>query len=116
MHTTPPHRRQTLLELITGLVRKVQRFVTSLLLPVDAGRRGDCNRCGACCKLPYPCPFLRVDAEGLSSCAVYYARPPSCRKYPRTVSENVTPATCGYYFVDVTEIGRAQPATEQAGG
>ncbi len=109
------HRRKTLRELWTGLVRKIQRFLTSFL-PVDAGRRGDCNRCGECCRLPYPCPFLRYDAEGLSSCAVYYARPPSCRKYPRTQSENITPATCGYYFVDVTEISRAQPLPEQASG
>ncbi len=115
MQTTPPNRRQPLREVAAGLSRKIQRFATSLL-PVDAGRRGDCNRCGACCKLPYPCPFLRYDAGGLSSCAVYHARPPSCRKYPRTASENLTPATCGYYFVDVTEIGRAQPATEQIGG
>jgi Fe-S-cluster containining protein len=115
MSTTPADGRQSLREVATGLTRKVQRFTTSLL-PVDPGRRGDCNRCGECCKLPFPCPFLRYDDEGLASCAVYYARPPSCRKYPRTADENMTPATCGYYFVDVTEIGRATPATEQAGG
>lgn len=114
MHTTLPRRRQPLLALAAGLGRKAQRFATSLL-PVDNGRRGDCNRCGECCKLPYPCPFLRYDADGLSRCAVYQARPPSCRKYPRTASENITPASCGYYFVDITEIGHAQPATEQAG-
>lgn len=102
---------------------KLKRAFTSLL-PIDAGRAGECNRCGACCKLPVPCPFLRFDAEGLSSCAVYFARPPSCRKYPRTAAENVTPETCGYYFVPVTEIGRAGLAgldldnaqPEQAGG
>ncbi|MFP4062180.1 MAG: hypothetical protein ACLFNA_08925 [Halochromatium sp.] len=115
MHTTPARRRQPLLALASGLGRKAQRFATSLL-PVDAGRRGDCNRCGECCKLPYPCPFLRYDADGLSRCSVYHARPPSCRKYPRTASEHITPATCGYYFVNVTDLGRAQPATEQAGG
>jgi hypothetical protein len=115
MPTPPSHRRQTLRELAIGLIRKIQRFLTSFL-PIDAGRRGDCNRCGECCKLPYPCPFLRYDAEGLSSCAVYFARPPSCRKYPRTATENITPATCGYYFVNVADISRAQPATEQAGG
>lgn len=47
---------------------KMKRFVTSLL-PVAENRRGECNRCGQCCKLPFPCPFLRFDAEGLSSCA-----------------------------------------------
>jgi hypothetical protein len=97
------------------LANKLKRFSTSAL-PIDAGRRGSCNRCGECCKLPFPCPFLRYDADGLSSCAVYHARPPSCRKYPRTVHENVTPETCGYYFVDVKDIGIGPAATEQAGG
>lgn len=90
---------QGLIEITTGLKHKVQRFATSLL-PVADSRRGECNRCGQCCKLPFPCPFLRFDDQGLSSCAVYHARPPSCRKYPRTSSENLTPATCGYYFVE----------------
>jgi len=115
MPQTPSSRRHALYQAATGLTRKIQRFTTSLL-PVDTGRRGDCNRCGECCKLPFPCPFLRYDQQGLSSCAVYHARPPSCRKYPRTASENLTPATCSYYFVDVTEIGRATPVAEQAGG
>lgn len=100
---------------------KLKRAFTSLL-PIDPGRRGACNRCGACCSLPVPCPFLRFDEQGLSSCSVYHARPPSCRKYPRTAAENVTPATCGYYFVDVKNIGRiglgdlTDPQPEQAGG
>lgn len=102
---------------------KLKRAFTSLL-PMDPSRQGECNRCGACCKLPVPCPFLRFDARGLSSCAVYYARPPSCRKYPRTAAENVTPATCGYFFVAVEDIGRVglreldlgNPQPERAGG
>lgn len=79
---------------------KLKRVPTAVLLPVADNRRGDCNRCGECCKLPYPCPFLRYDAEGLSSCAIYHIRPPSCRKYPRTASENLTAGVCGFYFVD----------------
>lgn len=79
------------------MLQKLKRFSTSLL-PVDSDRRGDCNRCGACCQLPFPCPFLRFDDQGLSSCGVYHLRPPSCRKYPRTASEHVTQAQCGYYF------------------
>ena len=80
------------------MLNKIKRFLTSLL-PIAPNRRGACNRCGDCCKLPYPCPFLRYDDQGLSSCAVYYFRPPSCRKYPRTAAENLTPQTCGFYFV-----------------
>lgn len=82
---------------------KFKRLVTSLL-PVADNRQGACNRCGECCKLPYPCPFLRYDEEGLSVCSVYHFRPPSCRKYPRTADENLTPETCGYYFVSSEEL------------
>ncbi|EIC23198.1 hypothetical protein [Thiorhodovibrio frisius] len=82
-----------------GLKHKALRFATSWL-PVDERRRGECNRCGECCKLPLPCPFLRYDEQGLSLCTVYHARPPSCRKYPRTPDENITPATCGFFFDD----------------
>ena len=84
------------------MFNKLKRLTTSLL-PVDANRRGECNRCGACCKLPYPCPFLRFDDQGLSSCAVYHVRPPSCRKYPRTAPENLTPEQCGFYFITAPE-------------
>lgn len=77
---------------------KLLRFATSVL-PVADTRRGSCNRCGECCKLPSPCKFLRYDENGLSSCAVYNLRPPSCRKYPRTASENLTPETCGFFFL-----------------
>jgi len=82
---------------------KLKRMTTSLL-PVASSRRGECNRCGECCKLPFRCLFLRYDKEGLSSCVVYRFRPPSCRKYPRTAAENLTPATCGYYFVPSEEL------------
>lgn len=82
---------------------KMKRFLTSLL-PVADNRRGECNRCGQCCKLPFPCPFLRFDAEGLSSCAAYLVRPPSCRKYPRTLAENLTTETCGYYFISPDQL------------
>lgn len=91
------------------MFNKIRRFLTSLFLPIDAGRRGDCNRCGDCCKLPYPCPFLQFDAEGLSRCAVYHFRPPSCRKYPRIAAENLTTQTCGFYFVAPEQAGHRVP-------
>ncbi|MBK1693754.1 hypothetical protein CKO09_03225 [Chromatium weissei] len=96
------------------MLQKIKRFFTSLL-PIDPQRRGDCNRCGDCCKLPYPCPFLRFDDAGLSSCAVYYFRPPSCRKYPRVSAENLTPQTCGFFFLPPEQIGyRPSPHFEPA--
>ena len=93
------------------MINKMKRLTTSLL-PVAENRRGECNRCGECCKLPYPCPFLRYDDAGLSSCAVYHFRPASCRKYPRTHNENLTPETCGFYFVRVEDIARNSDSTE----
>lgn len=84
---------------------KLKRLLTSLL-PVDVNRRGGCNRCGECCKLPYPCPFLKFDDQGLSACSVYLLRPPSCRKYPRVASENLTQHACGYYFIAPDQVGR----------
>ena len=40
------------------------RTFTSVL-PVSRERRGQCHGCGACCKLPYVCPFLIVQATVL---------------------------------------------------
>jgi hypothetical protein len=95
------------------MLQKLKRFSTSLL-PVDSNRRGECNRCGACCQLPFPCPFLRFDDQGLSSCAVYHLRPPSCRKYPRTASEHITQDQCGYYFEQSNSVAVAAPALDPA--
>jgi Fe-S-cluster containining protein len=78
---------------------KLRRFVTSLILPVDRGRRGECTRCGACCKFLVKCPFLREakDTPGQYSCAAYRIRPPQCRKYPRSKNEQIH-QPCGYWF------------------
>ena len=80
---------------------KVTRFFTSLVLPVDGSRKGECNRCGACCEFLVKCPFLRYTDEEprRSICSAYRIRPLQCRKYPRTSSEQIhTP--CGYRFED----------------
>jgi len=76
---------------------KLKRTFTSVL-PVSKQRRGQCNHCGACCRLPNVCPFLRTDKEGKGYCAVYPIRPLNCRKYPRTESELITGQTCGFWF------------------
>jgi len=76
---------------------KLKRTLTGIL-PVDKNRKGNCIRCGACCKLPNRCPFLDFDEQGLSVCKIYHFRPLSCRKYPRTKSESLTADTCGYSF------------------
>ena len=78
-------------------VAKLKRTFTAFL-PVAKNRKGQCNRCGACCKLPNVCPWLRYDAEGKSKCIIYPIRPLNCRKYPRTPSEHITTDSCGLYF------------------
>ncbi len=78
---------------------KTRRFFTSLLLPVDKGRRGSCLNCGACCKFVVECPFLK-EAEGKQGstyCKIYPLRPLQCRKYPRSKKEQIH-QPCGYRF------------------
>jgi len=78
---------------------KVTRFFTSLVLPVDKTRAGECNRCGACCKFLVRCPFLRYSNgdTGESICTAYSFRPLQCRKYPRSEAEQIH-MPCGYRF------------------
>ena len=68
------------------------RTLTSIL-PVSKNRAGKCISCGACCKLPNACPFLKN-----SKCSIYKIRPLNCRKYPRTEKEHITSKTCGFRF------------------
>ncbi len=91
---------------------KLTRFVTSLVLPVAPSRTGECNRCGACCKFLVKCPFLRSseDDPGSFKCKAYFLRPPQCRKYPRTKSEQIH-HPCGYRFGD--DVGARAPGAEE---
>lgn len=81
---------------------KAKRTLTSML-PVAKNRTGHCVGCGACCKLPTPCLFLKTDENGRGFCAVYEFRPLNCRKYPRTESEWLTADTCGFRFENLPE-------------
>ena len=44
--------------------------------------------------------FLKFREDETSYCSIYSIRPPTCRKYPRTEREFITPENCGYSFVD----------------
>lgn len=74
--------------LITLQLRgKARRFVQAKLVRQDheallASRRGECNRCGACCKILFRCPFLGTDAEGQYTCRIYEKRFAQCRLFP----------------------------------
>jgi len=76
---------------------RIKRTCTSVL-PVSKGREGECINCGACCRLPNVCPFLKYGEDGKSFCSIYRIRPLNCRKYPRTESEFITADTCGHTF------------------
>ena len=85
---------------------KLRRFVSSNFRKEDvveklALRRGDCNRCGACCELLFKCPFLKKHDDGTSTCGIYEDRPNQCRLFPidrRDLAE--VRGTCSYYFIE----------------
>ncbi len=73
-----------------------QEIIASLTL-----RRGECNRCGACCELVFKCPFLKKLPDGSGMCGIYENRPNSCRLFPiekRDIEE--VRGTCSYYFIE----------------
>src|SRR6266540_2659594 len=81
--------------LINTNLRK-QEMIEALAL-----RRGDCNRCGACCELLFKCPFLKKNPDGSTLCGIYENRPNSCRLFPiekRDIEE--LRGTCSYYFIE----------------
>ena len=66
---------------------KVRRFIQAKFLGQDTAallekRQGDCNRCGACCKILFRCPFLGTDPEGQYICRIYDKRFAQCRLFP----------------------------------
>ncbi|MGH9899276.1 MAG: YkgJ family cysteine cluster protein [Pyrinomonadaceae bacterium] len=69
-------------------------------------RRGECNRCGACCEILFRCPFLKKHEDGSSACGIYQFRPNSCRLFPinRKDIDDVK-GNCSYYFVDEPTAG-----------
>jgi len=88
------------------MLSKLTRTLTSLL-PVENHRTGSCHQCGACCRLPFRCFFLRTAADGKSYCSAYSFRPPTCRKFPRTSAQlELVRDVCGFSFA---EAPHAQP-------
>jgi len=75
---------------------KIVRTITSIL-PLQKGRKGSCNNCSECCKLPNPCIFLDYKGDK-AICKIYKFRPLNCRKYPRSAKEHITQENCGFYF------------------
>ena len=64
-------------------------------------RRGECNRCGACCEILFKCPFLKKHRDGTTTCGIYEDRPDQCRLFPiekRDLEE--VRGTCSFYFIE----------------
>jgi uncharacterized protein len=87
---------------------KVRRFVQSTVLREETGellarRQGECNRCGACCKILFRCPFLGTDAEGQYTCRIYEQRFAQCRMFPLHSRDLIEVEECSYTFADEPE-------------
>jgi hypothetical protein len=67
-------------------------------LAIAGARRGDCNRCGACCKILFACPFLIEGKDGTFTCGVYDHRPASCRLFPMVPADLREVDGCGFSF------------------
>ncbi len=55
-------------------------------------RKGDCNECGTCCRLPVPCLFFFGNR-----CLIHKIRPKQCKEFPDEPKQLVS-YKCGYYF------------------
>ena len=101
---------------------KARRFVQSSVLREDtdsllAKRSGECNRCGACCKILFRCPFLGTDDEGQYTCRIYSTRFSQCRLFPlRAADLRELGEECSYTFeaepLRATPIHAPEPALE----
>ena len=82
---------------------KIRRYFRSNIYTSDneqllAQRKGECTRCGACCKILLKCPFLE-ESEGEYNCSIYGNHFAQCRIFPlvpKDLEEIEEP--CGYYF------------------
>lgn len=85
---------------------KLRRFVSANFRKQEvieslALRRGDCNRCGACCEILFKCPFLKKHDDGTSTCGIYEDRPNQCRLFPITRRDlQEVRGTCSFYFIE----------------
>jgi uncharacterized protein len=92
------------LTLITLQARgKFRRFIQAKVVKQDtaallARRNGECNRCGACCKILFRCPFLAEDDEGQYTCRIYEKRFSQCRLFPLHAEDLREVEECSYTF------------------
>ena len=86
------------------MIKKIKRHINvylrgkHLAKRIKHERKGDCARCGSCCKIWYRCPFLDETIEG-SSCKIYNFRPTVCRVFPAIKQDlEEVKCKCGFKF------------------
>jgi len=93
--------------LLSGVMRRFFLYVFNKKYVEESSSKckGECLRCGACCRLfVSECPYLTFDDDGKSSCSKYNAtRMPNCVIFPidsRDISERdiVSKIPCGFSF------------------
>src|SRR2546423_4389083 len=85
---------------------KLRRFVSANFRKQEVSaqlalRRGECNRCGACCEILFKRPFLKKHLDGTTTCGINEDRPNQCRLFPiekRDLEE--VRGTCSFYFIE----------------
>jgi Fe-S-cluster containining protein len=96
---------------------KLRRYVQANVLKQDteallAKRQGECNRCGACCKILFRCPFLGTDASGQYTCQIYDNRFAQCRLFPLHAADLREVSECSFTFVSEPS-GVREPAAAE---
>src|SRR3990172_3596797 len=96
---------------LTQAARKIRRFVKSTFRYRQALegielRRGECNRCGRCCKILFRCPFLREE-DGSFSCRIYGHHFAACKLFPLQPADLAElGGECTYTFVTPEQAAR----------
>ena len=90
-----------------GKIRRfcLSHFCRGYVAKMRSLRRGECRRCGQCCRLCFTCIFLREKNQ----CAIYDWRFRQCRDFPvdeRDLADSRI--ACGFWF-DVEADARPQP-------
>jgi len=91
-------------------IGKIKRFILghaaqAYVQQQERRRRGECRRCGACCRLLFACPFLQTLGDGNTRCRIHARRPRNCRIFPldeaclRERDAVLPDRRCGYIFV-----------------
>ncbi len=100
------------LVLLWGKVRRLAlvTFRPGYVRRSIARRRGECLRCGACCRLGFRCVWLRRNGS-TTECRFHDLRPPNCRLFPideRDLADRdlILPhRPCGYSFAPEDQEG-----------